>query len=690
MSEVRSQSTTASWRLALNQRRKGLLSRLAMGFAAAMIFTPVLGWEMTACWVGVYSVAVLLEPLVFAPVLREIDGRMPTWRTLLGGLVLLLNAALFGSLSMLLWIKGGVMGGVCAFIVLASGAMYATVAALRSVHVMALTVTPHFLYLSATPLFMIYYGAPPSTVSACMIVVLVFMGYCIMTWRSIDKASLAESQARIIADQRRVEAEAALASRSAFLAAIGHDLRTPIGAILTGAAEMERVAGDASSRAHSALITDAGLMMKALLDNLLDQSKLDAGRMTVEADDFNLRSMLAQTMRLWTGPVRAKGLALRIEGSHEAPAMVRGDAMRLRQILNNLLSNAVKFTETGSVTLRLKAWPEEPSGHALLIEVADTGPGMSSEQMRRLFSAFDQTADGVSARYGGTGLGLTISRDLALLMGGRLTARSTPGEGACFTLSLILGPAINDVVVEAPLDAETRVDVSRQLASLTSTPAVQAARLAPLVLDAPALAPEPKQESVTASPELSATEAALAALLSMEALRPADPAPTEPAAEIAPSPSSSVREVEDSAEEAADDGDRPLRILVVDDHDINRRAVELILSPLGCAISAAADGMAALRLCETEAFDVIFMDVRMPELDGRETTRRIRAGAGLNAGTPVIAVTADTSPEDVAACMDAGMTYFVSKPLTPPALLNALQQVLSGEEADSERAPAAA
>ena len=129
---------------------------------------------------------------------------------------------------------------------------------------------------------------------------------------------------------------------------------------------------------------------------------------------------------------------------------------------------------------------------------------------------------------------------------------------------------------------------------------------------------------------------------------------------------------------------------MVDDHDINRRAVELILSPLGCAISAAADGMAALRLCETEAFDVIFMDVRMPELDGRETTRRIRAGAGLNAGTPVIAVTADTSPEDVAACMDAGMTYFVSKPLTPPALLNALQQVLSGEEADSERAPAAA
>jgi CheY-like chemotaxis protein len=125
------------------------------------------------------------------------------------------------------------------------------------------------------------------------------------------------------------------------------------------------------------------------------------------------------------------------------------------------------------------------------------------------------------------------------------------------------------------------------------------------------------------------------------------------------------------------DADRPLRVLVVDDHDINRRAVELILTPLGCDIATAADGMAALRICEVDAFDVIFMDVRMPELDGRETTRRLRAGGGINADVPVIAVTADTSPDDVAACMAAGMTYFVSKPLTPPALLGALQKVLS-------------
>ena len=128
------------------------------------------------------------------------------------------------------------------------------------------------------------------------------------------------------------------------------------------------------------------------------------------------------------------------------------------------------------------------------------------------------------------------------------------------------------------------------------------------------------------------------------------------------------------------DDDRPLRVLVVDDHDINRRAVELILAPLGCDIATAADGLAALAHCETGVFDVIFMDVRMPELDGRETTRRLRAGGGPNADVPVIAVTADTAPEDIAACMAAGMNYFVSKPLTPPALLGALEHVLSATD----------
>jgi CheY-like chemotaxis protein len=139
----------------------------------------------------------------------------------------------------------------------------------------------------------------------------------------------------------------------------------------------------------------------------------------------------------------------------------------------------------------------------------------------------------------------------------------------------------------------------------------------------------------------------------------------------------------DPGPQDSDEGeDRPMRVLVVDDHDINRRAIQLILQPLGCDISTAADGMAALKICENTAFDLIFMDVRMPELDGRETTRRIRAGDGPNAGVPIIAVTADTSPDDIAACTDAGMTYFVPKPITPPMLLGAITHVMSMAQSD--------
>jgi signal transduction histidine kinase/ActR/RegA family two-component response regulator len=552
-------------------------------------------------------------------------------RSGVGGAMLFFNAAAFGVLSVPLWLVGGPMGGVCSAVLLASGAIYAVVNSPSSARVLAISLTPQILYLAAQPIFMTRFGADPTFVTAVTISVGVFGAYCVSTWLRMARASRAEASARLHAEARQAEAEAAMSSRTAFLAAVGHDLRTPISAILAGATELQRSGADAAARDNAALIADAGHMMKALLDDLLDHAKLNAGRMTVDQADFDLRALLVQTVRLWQGPIRAKGLVIRVEGAHGVPAWVRGDAMRLRQVLNNLLSNALKFTDTGAVTLRLRSWAEEPSGHAVLIEVADTGPGMTEAQLGRLFTPFDQTADGVSARHGGTGLGLSISRDLVRLMGGHLTARSRPGEGAVFTLSLVLD------------DAETqRPTIDRRAILSDRGTIVRALNLAP-------------QPPVTVAPP--------------EAVAP----PTQP---LEPPVAEVVEEASD------DDQDRPLRVLVVDDHDINRRAVELILTPLGCDIASAADGLAALKLCEADAFDVIFMDVRMPELDGRETTRRLRAGGGPNADTPVIAVTADTAPDDIAACMAAGMTYFVSKPLTPPSLLGALNQVLSGTEAD--------
>lgn len=631
--------TEKPWVGAVRERRRALLQRVGMGCACALIFSPVLGWTFTLAWAAAYLLVQVLELSAFWPVADKGRNGLPRWRLAVGTLAVSLNAASFSSLSIPLWLYGGAMGGICAAIIVCSGAVYAIVTSPRSPLVLGAALTPQMAYMAVIPMMMTAWGSDGTFVMATTIALMVYAAYCLNTWARMNRASQAEASARLEAEARRKEAERAMDARSAFLAAVGHDLRTPLSAILTGAMELERDAQSAASRSNAALIGQAGLMMKSLLDDLLDHAKLDAGRMTISEEDFNLRSCLAKTLRLWQRAAAAKGLKLRVEGASEAPAWVRGDETRLRQILNNLISNAVKFTGEGSITLRIRSWAEEPRGHAIVIEVADTGPGMDKAQLARLFEPFDQTEDGVSARHGGTGLGLAISRDLAELMGGRLTVRSAKGEGATFTLSLRLEPAERRRDEMARPDDTSRGLITRALAGSVTPPARPTIELA-------------------------------------------EPAPEE----TAPEP---VEVIEAAEEPSAEEAPSPLKVLVVDDHDINRRAVQLILGAIDCEIEMAADGMAALQACARQAFDVIFMDVRMRELDGRETTRRLRASEGLNRATPVIAVTADTAPEDIDACMKAGMNYFVSKPLTPPALLGALQHVLM-EAADGASAESAA
>ncbi|MFA4938945.1 ATP-binding protein [Brevundimonas sp.] len=618
------------WAAAVRLRRGALLQRIASSWAVALVVTPMVGVWFSLSWAVLYMAVQGVELVVFGPVTRGDRDEMSTARKVAGCIALAVSATVFGGLSLVMWQIGGPLGGVCAALMLPAIMLSSMTTAARCQPMMIASLAPQLLYLMATPFFAYSFGAPAPLVMTAAATVVLYAFYVVVTWQRMSDATTDLIRAHAEAQDLRLTAERSLADHTAFLAAVGHDLRTPIGAILTGAAELR--APDAQSRASANLITDAGLMMKALLDDLLDHSRIGAGRMTVEANDFDLRQMLAQTLRLWRGPADAKGLRLRVEGANGVPRQVKGDVMRIRQVLNNLMSNAMKFTEEGQITLRVQAWSEEPSGYALLFEIVDTGPGMTTDQLARLFTPFDQTADGVTARYGGSGLGLAISRNLIDLMGGRLTVRSTPGQGSRFTVSLIL-PKGEDAEPIAEIVEESRLDIARSLPPLA--PAAQAV-VAPA--HAPELAPAPARVEARAEPN--------------------------------------------------DTDDQPLRLLVVDDHDINRRAVQLILQPLGCEITTAADGLIALQRCEEAVFDVIFMDVRMPELDGRETTRRLRAGGGPNARTPVVAVTADTAPEDVAACQAAGMAYFVSKPLTPTALIGSLQHVLD-ETAAQARTEAA-
>ena len=611
------------------------MQRLVTGGATALVFSPILGLAPAMGWLAVYVLIQGVEAWLAEPVLQGRQETPKGWRGLAMDAVLALNAGWLGFLSVPLWLIGGPMGGFAASVLLSAGSINSVIMSAGNMRVFSFTVLPQLVFMALTPMFMALWGAERSLIIAVAIGVFCYALFCFNTRARLRNAMLAERHALAEAERERRQVETAMTERSAFMAAVGHDLRTPISAILTGADYLRAAAPSTAARQHIALIEDAGLMMKALLDDLLDHARLNAGRMHVESNEFDLRLMLAQTARLWQGQARAQGLQLRLEGARETPRWVRGDAMRLRQVLNNLISNAMKFTEAGTVTLKVRSWMDDEGAYALLIDVADTGRGMSPGQLQRLFTPFDQTRDGVAARFGGSGLGLAISRDLIELMGGRLTVRSEPGCGSQFTVALSLPQGRRDAAADDIRDEPI-------------TPLAASARLDPL-------APPP------------------------------DIAPAAPPSQPLPSPPA----FEDTAfdDDAADA--RPLRVLVVDDHAINRRAIQLILQAFDCEIVMAENGLAALQACEGQVFDVVFMDVRMPELDGRETTRRLRKGGGPNAGVPVIAVTADTEPEDMSACLASGMNAFVSKPLTPAALLDALSRTLDAAQAEADAEAAA-
>jgi signal transduction histidine kinase/CheY-like chemotaxis protein len=580
--------------------------RAVMAALTGLVMSNIVGLDFAMTWMVAYASAQGLEFWSLSPLVREKRETLPKWRMTLGAAGAALTGVVYGGLSIPLWLQGGPLGGVCAAIVLSAALINGVVHTPGSRVMLTCVLGPHIAYLAALPWFMNYYGGDSAYTSAAVLGAIVFIAHGLMLWRALEATRESEANARFESEAKAAEVAEAMAAKSEFVASVSHDLRTPISAMLAGAAELEKSAKDAASRSHAQLIGDAGRMMKSLLDDILDHAKLEAGRMTVETTTFDMRDLLAQVARFWAQEARKKGLKLRFEGAAHVPQWLQGDPTRLRQVLNNLISNAIKFTESGSVTLKLAAWPAEDDGCSIRFQIIDTGPGMSREQTTRLFRAYDQTGDDVARKFGGSGLGLAISRKLSRLMGGHLTALSVVGEGSVFTLGLVFP------LGEAPEHAA------------------------------------PPQRTLQ-----------------------------EIAAEVAHS-------AEASGDEEGDE--RPLRVLVVDDHEINRRAVQLILEPLGCLIATASHGKMALAMAAAEAYDVILMDVRMPEMDGRETTRRLRAAEGPNQHVPVIAVTADNGEDDVAACMNAGMTHFVGKPIDPQTLLDTLADALGGYEEPADEA----
>ncbi len=562
---------------AVQARRRHLAARIIASFFIAGGLHFVLGWWAVWGWAATYAAVQLLE-VAMTPSLMSKTPETPAAAAKAAVTLFIPSAIVFGSLAPTLWVGAGNYGPALAVALVASSMTNLIAISRGSRIAFAVSAIPYGLYLLVLPIMDAGRTAGP-LLTTMMIAVGLVMLNVVGAWFTTEEARKAEDDALAEAERRRRQAEAAVESKSAFVAMISHELRTPISAILAGAAELDKGA----SRPQAQLIGDAGRMMRTLLNDLLDLSKLEAGRMSVEHIPFDLRRTVLDAVRMWRPQARAKGLRLRIEGSRTLPEWMAGDPTRIRQVLNNLLSNAIKFTDEGSVTLRLYGGSEHGGRRSVVLSVADTGPGINPQQLSRLFTPFDQLDAGMARKYGGSGLGLVISREMARLMEGDLTVTSEAGEGATFQLSLSLE------TVEAP-----------------------AADQAPKAVDA--------------------------------------------------------------------------RVLVVDDHAINRQAISLVLAPLGIEPQTAASAEEALDRLSSEPFDVVLMDVYMPDMDGREATRRLRAGTGPNRTTPVIAVTASATSKDWDACRAAGMDAYVGKPIEPSQLYAVLETVLTGERAEAAAA----